>query len=196
MERKIIAVDMDEVISDTTIALLARFWWKINNIKISLDELWTPELWKIKKLKITKNKSIWIYFWFLICSVIWNRIETVKWAKKELSKLKDRWYKIYVVTARHHLLRWITMLWLWKKYRGMFAWIRFADFFTKWATKKSIICKELWATVMVEDNLDNAINCAESWIKVFLIDRPWNQNYDKKKHKWIIKVKGWSEIKI
>ncbi len=196
MENKVIAVDMDEVISDTTIALLARFWWKINNVKISLDELWTPELWKIKKLKITKNKSIWIYFWFLICSVFWNRIETVKWAKKELLKLKERWYKIYVVTARHHLLRWITLLRLWRKYGSIFEGVKFADFFTKWATKKSVICKRLWANIMIEDNLENAIDCANIGIKVYLLDKPWNQNYDKKIHKWIIKVKNWNEIKI
>ena len=78
----------------------------------------------------------------------------------------------------------------------MFDGVKFADFFTKWATKKSIICKKLWAKIMVEDNLENAVDCASAWMKVFLIDRPWNQDYDKKKHKWIIKVSGWNEIKI
>jgi uncharacterized HAD superfamily protein len=36
---------------------------------------------------------------------------------------------------------------------------------------------------MIEDNLENAIDCAEAGIEVYLLDKPWNQKYDKKTHK-------------
>lgn len=101
-----------------------------------------------------------------------------------------------MVTARHFMLRFATGLWLYQNYRDIFSSIEFANFFTRFSTKKSVICQKIWAEYIIEDNLDNAIDCAKAWIKVYLLDKPWNQDYDKKKHKWIVKVKSWSEIDI
>lgn len=49
---------------------------------------------------------------------------------------------------------------------------------------------------MIEDNLEYAMELANAGIKVYLLDRPWNQDYDPQIHKNIIKVKGWKDIDL
>ena len=196
MVNKIIAVDLDDVLWDTIRWLLKYTHWKIWWVDISFDELNTTNLWEIKKLNITMKQSLWLYMLFLLWAWIWNNIDVIKWAKKKLLELKNRWYKLHIVTARHKSLRFSTWIWLYRHYKDIFSSVNYSNFLTNSAMKKSEICKKLWASIIIEDNLDNAIDCANAGIKVYLLDNPWNQNYNKKIHKWIIKVKWWEEIKI
>ncbi|MEI6672644.1 MAG: hypothetical protein WCL02_04905 [bacterium] len=41
---------------------------------------------------------------------------------------------------------------------------------------------------MVEDNLDYAIDLANAGVKTYLLDKPWNQKYEKGIYPDIIKV--------
>ncbi len=193
---KIIAVDLDEVLAETMRALLIKHDGKIANKKITWNEIVSYDLWKIPKLSISKKRAIMIFFWFLIWAWFWNKLEAVVWAKSKLEELKSKWYKLHVVTARHFLFRFTTWVWLYGHYKHVFSSIEFANFFSRFSTKKSVICKKLWASIIIEDNLKNAIECAEADIRVYLLDKPWNQDYNKKIHGWIIKVKSWCEIKI
>ncbi len=193
---KIIAVDLDEVLAETAHALLR---WKKNRInwkRITWNELSSYNLWEISKLEISKRSSVRVYLWFLLGAGLWNKIDPVVWAKTKLKEFKRKWYKFHVVTARHFVLRFATGIWLYMNYKHIFDSVEFANFFTRFSTKKSEICKKLGATIIIEDSLENAIDCAKEWIKVYLIDKPWNQHYNKRKHKWIIKVKCWTEIDI
>jgi len=54
------------------------------------------------------------------------------------------------------------------------------------------LCKERGIKIMIDDNKLFANELAEKGVKVFLLDKPWNKNYDK--HKNIIKVKDWKEV--
>jgi 5'(3')-deoxyribonucleotidase len=63
---KIIAVDLDEVLAETIYALLKKHNGKIANVKMSWDDFSSYNLWEIKKLNITKNKAVTIFFWFLL----------------------------------------------------------------------------------------------------------------------------------
>lgn len=65
-----------------------------------------------------------------------------------------------MVTARHFVLRFATGIWLYINYKHIFNSIEFANFFTRFSTKKSEICKKLGATIIIEDSLENAIDCA------------------------------------
>ena len=196
MVNKIIAVDLDDTLWDTIRWLLKYSHWKIWWIDISFKELNTTNLWEIKKLNITMNKSLWLYMWFLMWVWIWNHIDLISWAKQKLFEFKKKWYDLHIVTARHKSLRLSTWIWLYRYYKNIFSSVNYSNFLTSTAMKKSEICKKLWANIIIEDNLENAIDCANEWIKVYLLDNPWNQDYDRKKHKWIIKVKNWNEINI
>lgn len=57
---------------------------------------------------------------------------------------------------------------------------------------KSEICGELGISIFIEDNSSYALDCAKKGIKVLLLDKPWNKNYEK--HPNIIKVNSWEEI--
>ena len=69
---------------------------------------------------------------------------------------------MYVVTARHFILRPSTAFWLHKHFNGLITGTKYANFFTKGAKKKSILCKEVGAKIIVEDSLENAIECANA----------------------------------
>lgn len=193
---KIIAVDLDEVLAETAHALLKSKWHRIAGKWITWSELSSYNLWEIPKLNISKKASVWVYLFFLIWAWLWNKITPVNGAKTKLKEFKKKWYEFHVVTARHFILRFATWIWLYKNYKHIFNSIEFANFFTRFSTKKSEICKKIWATIIIEDNLENAIDCVKEWIKVYLLDKPWNQHYNKKIHKWIIKVQDWNEINI
>ncbi len=49
---------------------------------------------------------------------------------------------------------------------------------------------------MIEDNIDYAIEMANAGIKMYLIDRPWNQKFDPEIHKGIIKFYNWDELRL
>lgn len=193
---KIIAVDLDEVLAETLHALLRKHKGKIANVKMSWNDFSSYNLWEVKKLNITKKKAVTIFFWFLLWAWFWYKLTAVSWAKIKLKEFKNKWYKLHVVTARHFLFRFSTGLWLYKNYRSIFSSIEFANFFSRFSTKKSVICKKIWASIIIEDNLENAIDCANAGIDVYLLDKPWNSHYDKNKHTWIVKVKNRSEILI
>jgi len=49
---------------------------------------------------------------------------------------------------------------------------------------------------MIEDNLDYAIEMANAGIKMYLLDKPWNQRFDPEVNKGITKVSSWSELEL
>jgi uncharacterized HAD superfamily protein len=57
---------------------------------------------------------------------------------------------------------------------------------------KGELCKELKIDFMVEDDVRHSEVCAKEGIKVFLLDKPWNQNCVE--HENIVRVKNWKEI--
>jgi len=57
---------------------------------------------------------------------------------------------------------------------------------------KGDLCGEEGINIMIEDNKDYADEIASQGIKVFLLDKPWNQDY--KDHENISKVYHWNEI--
>jgi uncharacterized HAD superfamily protein len=49
---------------------------------------------------------------------------------------------------------------------------------------------------MIEDNLDYAIEMANAGIKMYLLDKPWNQKFDPEIHKGITKVDSRDKLDI
>jgi hypothetical protein len=125
-----------------------------------------------------------------------HKIKPLEWAKEKILKFKERWYKVYVVTWRWDNLKEHTIAWLDLNYHNIFDDVYFTNSDMPNFIPKSKFCKDLWAEFMVEDNLEFARDVASKWIKVYLLDKPWNQKYDKTIDKWIIKIKDWSEIVI
>lgn len=194
MNEKIIAVDIDEVLSETLKSMLKRHWYIIKNRKIKWEDLNNYNIWEIEDLWLSKNEAIAMFAQFQFWSGFFNKIEPVQWAKKNILAMKEKWYKFYAITARLTILKPTTLLWLNKHFYWCFEKVIFANFFTKWEKKKSDICKEIWASVIIEDNLETCIDCANQWMKCYLFDKPRNQCEELPEN--IKRVYNWNEVDL
>eukprot|EP00959_Pyramimonas_sp_CCMP1952_P301737 6313326-Pyramimonas_sp.AAC.1 len=82
-----------------------------------------------------------------------------------------------VVTSRQHVIQEPTLLWLEENFPGVFTSVHFGNHFAMEGTsrKKSEICRELNADVLIDDNPGYAMDCAEAGMQVLLFD--WNLEY-------------------
>jgi len=194
MSEKIIAVDIDEVLAETLRSILEKNNYMRKWNKVEWDDLINYNLWEIEKLWITKNWALWLFIKFQLWSWLLNRIKPVKWAREKILELKSKWYKLYAVTARWNLVKLSTKLWLKRYFPDCFQSIVYANFFTSRARKKSDICREIWASIIIEDNLETCIDCASKWFKCYMFDKPRNQSDSLPD--WISRVFSWDEIEL
>lgn len=195
---KVVAIDLDEVLAETIDQLLKYYNYSFKWKSITKEDVIDYNLWKLDRYGISINDAKRMFFWFLFFSNKWGKIKPVKFARAWIKKLKEQWYDLYIVTARPSLtiFKWRTNIWVNKYFKWIFKWIKYSDYMMRNQKKKSDICKQIGAEIIIEDNLDNAIECAKNWIKAYLIDKPWNHSFDPKIHKWIIKVKSWRDINL
>ncbi len=193
---KIIAVDMDDVLCETIDAFLEDYNYNIKWKKITREDVTDHEFENIKEYDLSFEERYQHDLNFFERNNTIEIIKPVKWAKEKLLDLKSKWYKLYVVTWRPEIIRKQTEDWINYYYPDIFDEIFLANLDESNDTPKSQFCLDIWAEVMVEDNLIFAREVAEKWIKAYLLDKPWNQNYDKNIDKGIFKVKDWSEIEM
>ncbi len=108
--------------------------------------------------------------------------------------LKKAGKELHVVTARHSDLREYTQKYIQKHFPNIFTEIYFADHFTENHRKKSEICEEIGATLLIDDSIENALDCAENDIQAILLKKPWNKNRSET-HKNIFKIDNWKDLK-
>lgn len=193
---KIIWVDLDEVLSETMDGVLKFHNYQINGIAAHREDISDYYLWDMNKYGLTKEEGIKYFRAFLDEAQISEEIVPVKWAKEWLEKLKQDWWKIIIVTARREKIKDFTIYWL----NTHFNWLRdeilFANHFTENSIEKSELCKQHWINIMIEDNLNYALELANAWVKMYLLDRPWNQRFDPEIHHGITKFYDWNELKL
>lgn len=190
---KIIAVDIDEVLSETVDAVLEVNNHEINWMKITKEEVSSFYFHEIERLNIWTEEDVKIFdkLWL---SEKRRDVKPVEWAIEKLNELKSEWYKFIIITARREEFREYTEKRVEQNYAWIFDEIVFTNHYMINAVPKSEICKQKWIEKMIEDNLDYAIDMANAGVKVYLMDRPWNKQYNPEVHQGIIKVNGWNEI--
>jgi uncharacterized protein len=105
-------------------------------------------------------------------------------AKETLNKLNDEGHKIYLLTARHEALIPATSLWLSKNS------IPHTEVFYMTRGKKSSTAISL--DMIVEDNLEEALELTKKVKRVLLFNQPWNKT---KNVKGLVKrIYGWPDI--
>ncbi len=129
-------------------------------------------------------------------SAYFDIIKPVKGARRGIAGLNKK-HTLSVITARPYLLEKKTIAWLDKYFPKKFKHI----YHTNQAArsnepfvKKSEIGKKLGIEMMIEDNLDFAIDIVSIGVPVFLFDQPWNRV--KKLPKGITRVYSWREIRL
>jgi len=122
-----------------------------------------------------------------------KNIKPVSGAIKALSNLKQN-NDLFVITARPNEIIKDTKKWLNQYYPNFFSGTYFANHCPQSGSEipKSQICDELEIEVMIEDSIENALDCAGLKRRVLLFDRPWNQQAELPSG--ISRVLSWKEI--
>ena len=194
--QKTIGVDLDEVLSETVDGVLKFHNYQINGIPAARSDITAYYLWDIDKFWMTKEDWVKYFRLFLDEAQSSDAILPVHGAKEWLERLKLAWWKITIVTARKEQIKDFTI----HRLNNHFQWLRdeilFANHFSVNEVSKSQLCKQQWITTMVEDNLEYAKELANTGIKVYLLDKPWNSEYYNGAHPNIIKVASRDEIHV
>lgn len=193
---KIIALDMDDVLCETIDAFLKEYNYNIKWKKISREDVTDHEFENIRKYDLSFEERYQHDLDFFQKNDTINLVKPVVWAKEKILEWKKKWYKLYIITWRPEIIRKQTESWINHYYPNIFEEIFLANLDESNATPKSLFCENIWAEVMVEDNLMFAREVAKKWIKVYLLDNPWNREYDEDLDKGIVKVESWTEIEI
>lgn len=183
-----IAIDVDEVISSTLDGVISFYNEKTNSNTKKEDYIeydWS-KIWNCSKEEMLE---IWNEF---AKSKNHDSLLPVKDAILSINSLMEK-EEITILTARSRVLKSQTLKWLKKYFPDRKLNLVFTGEFGKVdGVKKSKgeICNDLGISLMVEDNGEYALNCAESGIRTILFDMPWNQDIH---HKNIARVSGWKE---
>lgn len=194
--KKIIGIDIDEVLSETLDEVLKYNNYKFKWLPIKRKDVTDYYVYKIPEYNWSVDDAIVFFGKAIRSKSVQSNIKPVIWARNKLRQLKKEWWQIILITARAIDVKDFTEKWLNKYFLWLWDDIVFTNHFTKDSVNKSEVCEKLWIKIMIEDNLDYSRELANKWIKVWLIDRPWNISYDKKIDKNIVKFKKWNEVKI
>ena len=186
---------MDEVLAESVEFVFAQMWYNIDWFPLSKQTI-TDYQDVFKGANIQRDEK-WKFYIESMQKDIWKlEIQVVEWAQQKIQELQKLWHTLSIVTARNsHYFTDYTEKWVHKYFPNTFNTILFADHFTDKHREKSEICKEHGISIMIEDNLDYALDLAHSWIPTFLLEKPWNV-YRKETHTLITKVPGWNKVQL
>ena len=126
-------------------------------------------------------------------------VEPIPGALEALTRLRAT-CDLEVVTSRQHVIERPTLDWLDAHFPGVFDAVHFGNHFALegGSRKKSEICRDIGAHVLVDDNPGYALDCAEEGIDAMLFD--WNLGYPWAKteagpvHPKITRVADWAGL--
>lgn len=134
-------------------------------------------------------------------------IEVIPGSYEALMRLKKVGHSLVVVTSRQHVIQQPTLDWLSTHFGDIFEDVYFGNHFALQGAsrKKSEICRAIGATVLIDDNPNYALECANEGMHVLLYD--WNSGYPWSKqigtgaegsrsqpHERITRVQDWNEV--
>lgn len=111
-------------------------------------------------------------------SEYFKKIQPTEGSQKFMKFMKDRGHTLFVVTGRIYSLVQKTEDDIQEYFPNIFSGVCFANTYgTGTKTKKSILCKELNASLIIEDDLLHVKDCASAGISVLVHDYNWNQGF-------------------
>lgn len=187
--KKIIAVDIDEVTADfiSYFIYFHNLMYKTTIKRSEVDSYYLYEAFK------TEKQEMRIRFEEFRALHLLERLEPAKGAIEGITKLIERGFEPHFVTARPRTILKETRIWVKKHLQGIKVPLHFTHRSLGMPElKKSLICKRIGAKILIDDHIENALDCAENGIVVYLLDAPWNQTESLPEN--IIRVKSWKEI--
>ncbi|PLW79414.1 hypothetical protein C0585_07975 [Candidatus Woesearchaeota archaeon] len=187
----IIAIDIDQVLADTTQPIID-FYNKKLNASVILDENFSYALFKNWNLE--KEDSLKIVDEFIANESI--NIEPIDGAIEAISKLKEKGFRLFAVTARPRIHENITKEWINRHFGDdtFFEIISTNQYNDPNEAKKSYFLKEFGASMIIDDNPYNCEECFDNGFNAILFNMnnqyPWGKTNNEK----IQKVTSWDEV--
>lgn len=187
--KKVIAVDIDEVTADF-ISYFIYFHNLMYKTKMTRNQVLSYYLHQAFE---TDKAEMGIRFAEFQSLRLLERIKPAKGAIEGIKKLIELGFSPHFVTARPQTIEKETKTWLKKHFKTQDFPIHFTHPASGQRKKqKSEICKSIGAKILIDDHIENALDCAEGGITVYLMDAPWNQTGSLPEN--VIRVKSWREI--
>ncbi|GJJ76606.1 hypothetical protein EMPS_08965 [Entomortierella parvispora] len=200
--RKVIAVDLDEVLAKTSLAIAD--WHNVTyGTTLTLTDFISYDYTKIwggtREESINKWRTFFDSPYFL-------KVEPVEGSLETLKLLKSRRFSLVIVTARQQFVADLTKKFVDRHYPGIFESIYFANHFLTEQEKmtfiskpKSVICRDVHAQLLIDDSLENAIEVSKAGIPVLLFDLngsyKWNKLADGQElPEKVTRVKSWKDV--
>ena len=188
MEKRKIGIDIDEVVVEFVKGYLKIYNKKYNQNK-SFENIFCYDLWI--PLGITREEAFAISNRFYD-SEDFENISLVDGAGEGIEKLSKK-NKLFFITSRPVKIKEKTEQFFKKNFPYLPLNLIFSgDIWGSQEKKKPIICKKLGIEIIIEDNINYALDCASVGVFTYLLDKPWNQNGNLNNN--MIRVKNWEEI--
>ncbi|KAF9576546.1 hypothetical protein EC968_008024 [Mortierella alpina] len=200
--RKVIAVDLDEVLARTTLAI-ADFHNDTYGTTLTMDDFVSYDYTQVWGGTREESIAKWRLFFD---SPYFLKVEPVEGSLETLKLLKARRFSLVIVTARQQFVADLTKKFVDRHFPGIFESIYFANHFLTEEEKltfiskpKSVICRDVHAQLLIDDSLENATEVAKAGIPVLLFDLQgaykWNKLGDGQQlPDKVTRVKSWKEV--
>ena len=183
-----IGIDLDDVIV-SIVSPFIDFYNKKYGKNVSFEDMKTYNFWECGIGKTRKEAIKFTDEFFN--SEEFKLVPLIKGARKSIDLLSKK-FQIYILTGRKKRYIETTKEFVKQNFPDIPIEVYHSgDYYIGQDKTKVEFCKELGIRIIVEDSLENAINCSKENIKVFLIDRPWNQG---KTNGNIKRVQDWEDI--
>lgn len=196
-KRLTIAIDIDDVLSDSVSALVeySNAHWGTQITVSDYDENFA-KMWNIDFAEVERRYEEYVKAGMIL------RLNPVQQAFVALTDL-HRHYRLIIITSRRKALKSNTIRWITDNFPGIFNEddIYFAGIWDKCLSEaaatdtKGNIVLSLGADYLIDDQVKHCISVANSGVKALLFgDYPWNQ-YDGTLPNSVVRVKNWAEVK-
>ena len=185
----LIAVDIDEVLAETVSAFVKKYN-KIYQSNLKRSGFYTFDWWKVLGISFEEFKK---RYEKMIEDGFFEDLKPKSGALEGVKTLEDK-YALIAVTARPRSLAATTEEWLEKYFPHSFLGVEYTrkEPLSPEIESKFSICHRRNASILIEDDLEYAEDCAENGVRVLLFDAPWNQHL--KETARLVRVYSWPEI--
>lgn len=187
-----IGVDMDEVLVEHMEAFLDYHNYNYGT-KLEKKDMFSYSLNKVIGGSDQETRKKLLHFFE---SDFFHNMKMVSGARTAIAQLAKE-HQLSVVTARPLVIREQTEQFITHKFPSLFSSVNLTNQWHGVGEKrnKSEVCKEKKISIMIDDSLKHALDCASQGIYVLLADfnYPWNQTTEKLPEN-IKRVHSWKEI--
>ena len=184
-------MDCDDVLSETMEEIIKRS--PLVEKWIELSDITSYGLFELKKLWIDLEEAVKIFYSFFE-SEEYHLTQPVSGAYEKLYEWKQQWHRLFVVTWRPKPYEQITKQRVENHFPSIFSGYLFMNQYTENEIPKSVLCKQQWIELLIDDIVQNITDINSIWIPWFLLDKPWNQWIENTN--LLHRVYSWDEINL